>query len=147
MLACTFFGHKDTPDSIEEKLRLTIIDLIENKNISLFYVGNQGNFDYMVRKNLKKLKSKYPHIQYRVVLAYRPYKKDDSKDYSDTIYPETLENTPNKYAIIKRNESMINLSEYVVTYVKHSIGGASTFKRLAEKKNKIILNLADDTIE
>ncbi len=147
MLACTFFGHKDTPDSIEEKLRLTIIDLIENKNINLFYVGNQGNFDYMVRKNLKKIKSEYPHIQYRVVLAYHPLKKDNNNDYSNTIYPESLENTPHKYAIIKRNEWMIGLSNYVVTYVKHSTGGASKFKRLAEKKNKVIINLADDTID
>lgn len=143
MLACTFFGHKDTPDSIEEKLRATIIDLITNKNIYLFYVGNQGNFDYMVRKNLRELKHEYPHIQYSVVLAYYPYIKDDYNDYSDTIYPEILENTPRKYAIIKRNEWMIGLSDYVVTYVKHSTGGASKFKTLAEKQNKHILNLAD----
>ena len=49
MLTCTFFGHKDTPKEIEPTLRSTLVDLIENKNVLKFYVGNHGNFDYMVK--------------------------------------------------------------------------------------------------
>lgn len=30
MAACTFFGHHDCPSSIKEKLRDTLIDLIEH---------------------------------------------------------------------------------------------------------------------
>lgn len=44
-MVCTFFGHKDTPKEIEPTLRSTLIDLIENKNVNVFYVGNNGNFD------------------------------------------------------------------------------------------------------
>lgn len=75
MAACTFFGHKDTQKEIEPILRSTLIYLIKNKNVDLFYVGNQGNFDYMVKKNLKLLKTHYPYINYTVVLAYMPGKK------------------------------------------------------------------------
>lgn len=39
MAACTFFGHHDCPSSIKEKLYETIIDLIENHDVSMFYVG------------------------------------------------------------------------------------------------------------
>ena len=51
MAVCTFFGHRDTPKKIEPILKSTLIDLIENKKVDLFYIGNQGNFDYMVRRN------------------------------------------------------------------------------------------------
>lgn len=44
MASCTFFGHHDCPSSIKEKLYETIIDLIENHDVSMFYVGNHGSF-------------------------------------------------------------------------------------------------------
>lgn len=54
-MVCTFFGHKDTPKETEPTLRSTLIDLIENKNVNVFYVGNNGNFDTMVRRQLEYL--------------------------------------------------------------------------------------------
>lgn len=80
-----------------------------------------------------------------MVLAYMPKEKAKSRydDLDFTIYPEGLENTPPKYAIVTRNRWMINMSDYVVVYVKHSFGGAAQFKELAEKKGKIVINLAD----
>lgn len=145
MLACTFFGHRDTPQIIEPCLRSVLIDLIENKKVNMFYLGNQGSFDYLVRKNLELLKHDYPHIGYAVVLAYMPVKKDsfDCEMYSDTIFPEGLENTPPKYAISKRNKWMIDKSDYVVSYVTNSFGGAAQFAKLAEKKGKTVINLGD----
>ena len=49
MSACTFFGHRDCPETIRPALRRLLVDLIENRNVDMFYVGNQGGFDYMVR--------------------------------------------------------------------------------------------------
>ena len=43
--------------------------------------------------------------------------------------------------INKRNTWMINNSDYVVTYVKYSVVGAAKFKRLSEKKCKIVINI------
>ena len=57
---CTYFGHRNAPDTIKPVLRETIIDLIENKGVNLFYVGNQGAFDRMTIKVLRELKEKYP---------------------------------------------------------------------------------------
>lgn len=144
-MTCTFFGHRDAPNKTEPILRSTLIDLIENKNVDTFYVGNNGAFDFMVRKNLKLLKSDFPHITYAVVLAYIPGERDGcgDTDYSDTIYPDVLDCTPPKYAITKRNQWMIDSSDYVVTYVKHAIGGAAKFKELAEKKGKTVFELAE----
>lgn len=47
MATCTFFGHKDTPTQIKPLLKAVLVDLIENKNVDTFYIGNQGNFDLM----------------------------------------------------------------------------------------------------
>lgn len=144
MNICTFFGHRNTPENIEPTLRSTLIDLIKNKNVVKFYVGNHGRFDSMVRKNLRSLKQEYPHIDYAVVLAYMPGAKNDSTtDYSDTLYPHGLEKTPPKYAIIKRNNWMLNRANYVITYVCRPFGGAAQFAELAKRKGKIVFNLAE----
>ena len=60
MSACTFFGHRDCPNSIKSKLRDVLIDLIENHAVDMFYVGQQGAFDGIVRSVLKELVSVYP---------------------------------------------------------------------------------------
>ena len=141
-MVCTFFGHKDTPKEIEPTLRSTLIDLIENKNITVFYVGNNGNFDTMVRHQLEDLSHIYP-ITYSVVLAYLPTEKNKYDDLTNTIYPEGLETVPKRFAISWRNKWMIQQSDIVVTYVTHNFGGAAQFKELAENKRKFLVNLND----
>ncbi len=144
MFSCTFIGHKDTPKEIEPILKLTLTDLIENKNVTTFYVGNHGRFDSMVRRTLKSLKNYYSNIDYSVVLAYLPGKKDECSfdDFSDTIYPEGLELVPPRVAIVKRNMWMIGHSDFVVTYVLHHFGNSAQFEEFAEKKGKTVIKLA-----
>ena len=144
-MLCTFFGHKDAPSHIKPLLRLTLIHLIKHHHVDLFYVGNQGNFDLMVKKELQQLKSHFPHIDYVIVLAYLPVSKTslEKTECLHTLYTEILEHTPPKYAISKRNRWMIDQADYVVTYVKYSTGGAATYKELAQKKGKHLVNLAD----
>ena len=85
----------------------------------------------------------YPKIQYYVVLAYVPHNKErlGLKDGDSTIYPECLDKTPPKYAIIKRNRWMLERADFVITYVTHITGGAAEFKHLAERKGKKVINL------
>ncbi len=141
-MVCTFFGHWDTGEEIIPDLQKEIINLIENKNVDTFYVGNHGHFDGYAEEILKNLKEIYPHIKYSVVLAYLPRGDDgDYYDFSNTIYPEGIEKSPLKFAITKRNKWMIEKSDFVITYVKRVIGGAAQFKELAEKKKKIIIEI------
>lgn len=145
MAVCTFFGHRDVPQPTVLILKKVLADLIQHQNITTFYVGNHGKFDSMVRDTLKQLKIIYPHINYAVILAYMPGKKNPLiyQDGSDTVFPVELTNIPPKYAIIKRNQWMLKQSDYVVVYVTHAWGGAAQWKALAEKKGKTIINLAD----
>ncbi|MBQ5824825.1 MAG: hypothetical protein IIW48_08465 [Clostridia bacterium] len=136
MATVTFFGHRDTPKEIEPTLRLALIDLIENKNATVFYIGNHGNFDVMVRRQLENLSKTYP-IKYYVVLAYMPSKNYAPDEHS--ILPEGIETVPRRFAINYRNKWMLTKSDIVVTYVARNFGGAWEFKQMAEKANKIVI--------
>ena len=140
MSACTFFGHRDCPSSIKLKLREVLVDLIENHEVDLFYVGRQGAFDGLVLTVLKELALTYPHIRYAVVLERMPSAKD-SYDYSSTLLPEGIETVHPRFAISWRNKWMIHHSDYVVTYITHSTGGAAQFAKMAEKQGKVIVPL------
>lgn len=85
----------------------------------------------------------YPHINYAVVLERMPPKRDefDTRDYSDTMLPEGIETVHPCFAISWRNKRMIKQSDYVVTYITHSWGGASQFAELAEKQKKTVINV------
>lgn len=56
MPVCTFFGHRDCPETIKPRLREVLVDLITNQSVDMFYVGNQGRFDALVRSVLRELK-------------------------------------------------------------------------------------------
>ena len=142
--ACTFFGHHDCPSSIKTKLRDTLIDLIENHSITMFYVGRQGSFDAMVRFALRDLVTQYPQIDYAVVLERLPPRQDksDPRDYADTILPDGIETVHPRFAISWRNNWMLNHSDYVVTYIIHSWGGAAKFARKANTLNKVGISIA-----
>lgn len=138
-MSCTFFGHADAPKEIEPKLISTLTDLIENKNVNTFYVGNNGNFDKMVQNVLFELSNKYK-INCFIVLAYLPDNKTDCK--LKTLFPEGIELKPPKFAISYRNKWMVEKSDYVVTYVTRTFGGAYQFKTSAEKKGKKVINIS-----
>lgn len=144
-MICSFFGHKDAPSNIYPTLVETINELITNHDIDSFLVGNQGSFDSMVLRALRQLKQEHPHISYNVVLAYMPTEKQeyDPYEFGETMIPEGLETVHPRYAISWRNKWMVNESEYVVAYVKHSWGGAAKYLELAQKKDKTIVNIAE----
>lgn len=139
-MTVTFFGHKDTPKEIEPTLRVTLVDLIENQGASVFYVGNNGNFDTMVRRQLENLSQTYP-ITYNVVLAYLPTKKSEYDDFTNTLIPEGIESVPKRFAISWRNKWMIGQSDIVITYVARTYGGAWQFKAMAERQGKTVIEL------
>lgn len=143
MNACTFFGHHDCPAEVKPKLREVLTDLIENHSVDAFYVGNKGAYDRMVRSVLRGMAQEYAHIHYAVVLERLPVKHsdDDLEDYSDTMLPEGIEEVPPRFSIVWRNKWMLRQSDYVVTYVTHSWGGAAQFAEMAERQGKNVINL------
>ena len=142
-MVCSFFGHKNTPSEIYVQLRGCIEELIQNRGVDGFIVGNQGAFDSMVLRALRELKQKYSHIRYYVVLAYIPGKAQPYVGYNpnETILPQGIETVPIRFAISWRNKWMVRESDIVIGYVTHSWGGAAQFLEYAHKKGKEVINL------
>ena len=141
MNICAFFGHRDCPETIKPKLREVLVGLIINHDVDMFYVGHQGQFDAYVHSELKRLKKEYPQINYAVVLAYMPGKKTEYDDYSDTMLPEGIEAVHPHYAISWRNNWMLKQSDYVVTYITHTYGGAYRYFEKAKRQGKHVISV------
>ena len=139
--SCCFFGHRDTPENIKPKLTEAITKLTDEIGVAHFYVGNQGGFDSLVLSVLKELAISNPKLRYSIVLAYLPTDHSAVCD-ENTLYPEGMENVPKRYCIARRNDWMIEHSKYVICYVKHITGGATQFMKKAQRKNRIVINLA-----
>jgi len=136
-------------DSIRAKLQSEIVCLIENENVDTFYCGGKGDFDRLCAKCVNKLKNHYPFIESYMVFSYIPGKKnefciDRYEEFNGTIYPEGLEFVPQKFAIIKRNEWLINKSSFLIAYIDHEWGGAYRTFKYAKRKNHIkVINIAN----
>jgi len=141
--ACTFFGHRDCPQSIQPKIAAAIERLILEYGVNTFYVGNHGSFDRMVLRSLRQTKEKHPQIDYAIVLAYLPVQSSLQSPSDATVYPNGLENVPPRFCISYRNRWMVSASDYVITYITHSFGGAAQFASFARKKGKLVWNLAE----
>ena len=145
IMNCTFFGNRDIRvDKIEAHLWQLLNDLITIYNVNTFFVGNEGNFDGIVQKQLKKLKQIYPDINYSIALAYLPTTKKelDIMDYNNTFIPEGVEIAPKRFAIDRRNRWLIKNSDFVITCVLKTTGGAAKYKDLAMIKGKKIIEIS-----
>lgn len=130
----------------KKEIKKVIDDLILQKGVTTFYVGSNGNFDRMVQSVLIDLKKQYPNLECCTVLAYMPSIKsefDTGYEKLETLYPDGLEKVPKRFAIDWRNKWMVQQSDYVISYVCHSFGGAAKYMELAKRKKKIVYNLAN----
>ena len=144
-MVCCLFGHKETPASIAAELGKVIDHLIQERGVDEFPVGNQGAFDRMVHRALREARNRYPHISYHVVLAYLPNAEPCLYEYSETYFPEGIENVPPRFAISWRNQWMVRESDICVCYLAHSWGGAAKSVDYAKKRKKEIINLYEIT--
>ena len=147
---CCFAGHANiySQDKIKEKLKKEIINLIENYGVTEFYNGGKGDFDWLCAQCVDKLRKDYPFIKSYLILAYMP-KEKDKNEYDDsalalfdsTLYP-SIEKTPRRFAIVKRNQWMINNADFLIAYIDHSWGGAyKTFEYAKRKKHILVINI------
>ncbi len=139
MYSCTFIGHRDCDEGIKEKLYATIEKLITEHNVTTFYVGTHGNFDFYAYRALCELEKIYK-IKISVVLSHLS-NFPDYCDSSKTVFPEELETTPYKYAIIKRNNYMLRNSQFMICYVNSTFSNTYNFVKTAVNKKLQLINL------
>ena len=143
----TFCGHSQVIFTNEEKslLRNILLDEIIKNPTCKFYLGGYGDFDVLCLRTLKDLKADFSEIELIFITPYldKNYSKLEfaKYHYDDVIFPP-LENVPRKFAILKRNEWMVEEADLVIAYVMYSWGGAAKTLEYTKRKKKTIINLA-----
>jgi len=146
-MVITFCGHSNClfNDEEKEKLKQLLIKEIRKNPTCKFYLGGYGDFDSLCLRTLRELKIVFPNIELLFITPYLDsnYSKLQLAKYyyDDVIFPP-IENVPRKFAILKRNEWMVDSADLVIAYVKYSWGGASKTLEYAKRKKKPIINLA-----
>lgn len=137
----TFCGHSKLTCTlpISNWLDSILPPLIEG-GADTFYLGGQGDFDYLAAAALRRQKAVYPQITAILVTAYLNRHHKDASYFDSITYPP-LEDVPPRYAIVKRNEWMVRASDIVISGVTHNWGGAAKTLDYAHRKQKIILQL------
>ena len=141
-MICTFFGHKDTDFSKKEKIKMKIVELIQSNDVTTFYVGNNGNFDFMIQNILEELSKENESISYSIVLSYIN-ERALSSIQSKTIFPEGLEKVPPRFSISKRNEWLIKNSDFAIVYSKYNFSNSYKWATKAIKNGLTVINLCD----
>ena len=146
-MVITFCGHSNClfSDEEKEKLKQLLIKEIRKNPTCKFYLGGYGDFDSLCLRTLRELKKEFQDIELIFITPYldKNYSKLEfaKYHYDDVIFPP-LENVPRKFAILKRNEWMVEEADLVIAYVMYSWGGAAKTLEYAKRKKKRIINLA-----
>lgn len=145
----SFFGHKTIRCcyDISTQIENVILKNIHYQEKVFFYCGGYGDFDMMCASVCRTIAEKIPNCE---IVYITPYMTEahqqkikhfiDIKTYDSVIFPP-LEKVPPKYAIIRRNEWMVEQADIIIAYVEHCFGGAYTAIEYARKKKKRVINL------
>ena len=146
-MVITFCGHSNClfSDEEKEKLKLLLIKEIRKNPTCKFYLGGYGDFDSLCLRTLRELKKEFQDIELIFITPYldKNYSKLELAKYyyDDVIFPP-IESVPRKFAILKRNEWMVEQADLVIAYVMYSWGGAVKTLEYAKRKKKRIINIA-----
>lgn len=148
---CCFTGHSNIGDNSDLLIKVysKCEELVKNKEVGIFWIGNYGHFDSLATNAVRKLKEKYTSIELDLILPYvtnsiTQHKEMYYRDYDSLIIADIPQNTPIKYRILKCNQYMVNCSDFLIAYVNYSFGGAiKTLKYAQKKKNIEIFNLGN----
>ena len=143
----TFCGHSDFlfSDDVKQQLKNILVSEIRKNPTCKFYLGGYGDFDSLCLRSLRELKKEFQDIELIFITPYidKNYSKLEfaKYHYDDVIFPP-LECVPRKFAILKRNEWMVDEADLVIAYVMYSWGGAAKTLEYAKRKKVPIINIA-----
>ena len=134
---CFFIGHREAPDSLLPILDAEVERHIAEHGVTEFVVGRYGRFDALAAKCVKEAKKRHPEVTLALLLPYRPYDRPTPtpSGFDGTFYPPGMETVPKRAAIIRANRYMVEHSDYLIAYVRHS-GNAQDLVEYAQKREK-----------
>ena len=147
----SFVGHSSvcSSEKLKELLKEQIRKSICDAEYVGCYLGGYGGFDEICASVCRELKKEYGCIElvyitpYISLSAQAKIKENEQYGlYDKSIYPP-IENTPPRFAILKRNEWMVENSDLIIGYVNHDWGGAYKTLQFAKRRKKKIINICD----
>lgn len=138
MSTCFFIGHREAPDSLLPILDTEVERHITEHGATDFVVGRYGRFDALAAKCVKASKRRHPEVTLTLLLPYHPYDRPTPTPpgFDGTFYPPGMEAVPKRAAIVRANRYMVEHSEYLIAYVKHSVSNAWDLVEYARKREK-----------
>jgi len=136
-MTVTFCGHSKITNrnAISKWLDVVLPSFIEG-GATTFYLGGYGDVDLLAAAEVKQQEVIYPDIEAVLVLPYLN-RSIDASGYDRITYP-LLEKVPPRYAIIRRNQWMVEKADVVISGVIHNCGGAAKTLNHARRKRKVI---------
>lgn len=151
MASCTFAGHREIfALDIERQIKTVIEGILPEDNTFVFYSGDMGEFDKMCSSAVRSIKRCHPKLDISLVavLPYMMNSVNTNRDYYETYFddiliPAELADVHYKAAISRRNQWLVDHSDYLIAYVYRDFGGAYTTLNYAARHGKEIINLAN----
>ena len=114
-MVITFAGHSVIAfrTEIKEKVKAKFRENVPKDEPIICYIGEYGDFDAICACACRDLRSEYPNIELVYVTPYmslseqKKIKQLQEIGAVDSIVYPPIENTPPKFAILKRNEWMV----------------------------------------
>ena len=139
MTSCFFIGQQDTSEEIRPLLADAIERHIVLYGVREFVAGHYGHFDSMAAAVVREAKKHHPNVKLVLLLPYFPDPRSDklSHKFDVSYYPPGLEKVPKPFAIVKANEHMIKISDYLICYNKGYVGKTCDFLEMALHREKL----------
>ena len=148
-MTCFFIGHRFAPETLKPILLKVVERHITYYGVTHFIVGQYGAFDHMAAGAVIEAKTRHPEVSLSLLLPYHPSKRPTEvpTGFDSTYYPEGMETVPDRVAIKKANELMIQSCDYLICYNRNIIGNTRDLVAIAELRAKKgllhITNLAE----
>lgn len=156
MKTCCILGHRtfEKTKDLELKVKKVVFNLIEKENVTEFLFGSRSEFIDFCYDIITEYKQIYPNIKRIFVRAEYPIISEDYYNYLRRFYEDSYfydeKLISNKFSYIRRNQTMINKSDFCLFYFKDnyipktkSQSGTRIAYEYAIKKRKVITNIAD----
>ena len=164
MKACSFFGHRDTPqtEELKQKVRETVERLIVEEGVNIFLFGSRSKFDELCHIVVTELKEKYPYIRRVAYLCKHETAclvgagtslrqkiknltgRDEYVGEYEEIKKSDRVNSAGKVCYVERNQLIIDNSNFVIIHIEpksdlKKTSGTLLAKRYAEQRAKKIM--------
>lgn len=145
MSCCFMIGHREVPESLLSAVQSAVERMIVVNGVDEFIVGYYGNFDVLSRKAVIAAKRRFPHVRLTLLLPYHPAERavDVCEGEDRTYYPFFDERVPRRVAIVRANRCAVDRCRFLIVYVSHPASNAKKILDYAEKRGRVIENVAN----